>query len=217
MSHKLTSAQSELIRKKQIANAVAKVQAGKSLNKAEQSLLDSITEKPQIAAEEKSRHHPIVDGVWFVPSMTAAAGTTGYSITTVQAAKNAGCKAFKRNGNVDCAALMRWVKGNPESVAEAESKEEADARVSRVRANRMEFELGVRRKMFIPVDEVRQTFTRSYVAFRSKMLSLPASLAPRLALNSSAEECAAMVKASIVEALTELCKCKWNQPSPKKK
>lgn len=111
--------------------------------------------------------------------------------------------------------FLPWLKKNYRAVlaemVAAESKDEADARVARVRADGMEFNLAVRRRQFIATVEVSQVFTRAIVAVKSKMLAIPSSLAPRLAITNDPEDCAAMIKKEVVTALTELSKVKWNK------
>lgn len=107
--------------------------------------------------------------------------------------------------------LRKYYRSVLAEMVASESKDEADARVARVRADRMEFELSVRRKQFIETTEVSQVLTRAIVAIKSKMLAIPSSLAPRLAIANSADDCASMIKKEVVSALTELSKVKWNK------
>ncbi len=98
-----------------------------------------------------------------------------------------------------------------EASAKLESKDEADARVARARANRMEFELAVRKKQFIAIEEVRRINTRAIAACKSKMLAIPASTAPRHAVLNDPNECEAVTRKEIIQALTELSKMDFNK------
>src|SRR5579872_2905094 len=96
----------------------------------------------------------------------------------------------------DTAAMSRVMQ---ETALEAGNPPEAEPggnlgrmRLDRVRADRLEFELGVRKRMFIPVDEVKMTFTRAVVACKSKFLAIPTAIAPRLAMTPEAADCAAL-------------------------
>ena len=43
------------------------------------------------------------------PTMRAASGATGFSLTTLRKFKNAGCPAFTTNGRVSLEKLVRWL------------------------------------------------------------------------------------------------------------
>lgn len=87
-----------------------------------------------------------------VLNMDAAVARTKLSRTLVEAARNAGCKAFHPSGRVDCVYLVEYVAEHPE-LAPKESEESPnalieDARLKRVnREIREEKLLEIRRKI----------------------------------------------------------------------
>ena len=152
---------------------------------------------------KKSKKHIIV------PSMASAATTTGLPSATVKAAKEAGCSAFFRNGNVDCDELKKFVAENPGIGKEAMSFSEAERRDKQAVAEIRETKLAQMRRDLILADEMRRDFTRAIFAAKSKFLSLPARLSQRFALMDDAIEIEIELKREIIEALSELSKCEW--------
>lgn len=153
-------------------------------------------------------------------SMESAAGGMahrGITLKILEVSKAMGAPGF-RGSRIYPDEFLPWFEANKTAVlaesSKLESKDEADARVARARANRMEFELEVRKRNFIAIADVSQTFTRCCVAVKSKMLAIPSSLAPRLALMTSPEEIATLIKSEVIAALTELSKSKWNKAKP---
>jgi phage terminase Nu1 subunit (DNA packaging protein) len=79
------------------------------------------------------------------PTMTAAAAIVGLKIEVLQEAKNLGCAAFRSNGNVHIAALLKYLGTHPELVKDGKSQSlPADLReekLLKMRAERKSAEL----------------------------------------------------------------------------
>lgn len=164
---------------------------------------------------KKAKSPPIVPDTSHVfDNYEAASASSGISVACLKVSKGKGAPGF-RGTRIYMLEFLPWWNANSAAViaeaAKFETKREADARVARARADRLEFDNAVRRKLFISLDEVKRINTRAIVACKSKLLSIPSSIAPRLAVLTDQTECGTVVKKEIVDALTELSKMEFNK------
>jgi phage terminase Nu1 subunit (DNA packaging protein) len=79
------------------------------------------------------------------PTMTAAAAIVGLKIEVLQEAKNLGCAAFRSNGNVHIAALLKYLGKHPELVKDGTShalpSDLREEKLLKMRAERKQAEL----------------------------------------------------------------------------
>lgn len=125
------------------ANIARKVKAGKTLTSAERKIVQEQRAKAEAEkAATKAKKNPTKPGskkLGTAKNMTAAANLTALKEATVQAARDAGCPAFKANGNVNCDELLRYVSEHPDLLNEEEDAGElskAREEVLRIRADR---------------------------------------------------------------------------------
>jgi phage terminase Nu1 subunit (DNA packaging protein) len=78
------------------------------------------------------------------------------------------------------------------------------ARLAKLQADRIEVELAKTQGELIPVQQVIDAWSARILAFRAKMLALPAKTARVLAALDDFKEIAAVLREEIEEALTEL-------------
>src|SRR5688572_29801754 len=91
-------------------------------------------------------------------TMAAAASITGLPEPVVASAKQAGCRAFKARGSVDCDELLLWLEQNPQSLEAA--KEDLNLAVEMVLDKRAvrktrEHKLAELQRAVIPQDEIK--------------------------------------------------------------
>lgn len=85
------------------------------------------------------------------PTMRAAAGATGFTLTTLRGFKNAGCNAFSQGGRVSLEKLVRWLA---DKHAGPDVGVDWPARLKKAQAEREEIRLAKDRRTVIPHAEV---------------------------------------------------------------
>jgi phage terminase Nu1 subunit (DNA packaging protein) len=77
-------------------------------------------------------------------------------------------------------------------------------RLTKVRADKLELELLEKERELVPVDEVKKLWKAAVMAAKARLLSIPPSLAPTLALLGEASEVEEVLTRAIDDALGEL-------------
>ena len=81
---------------------------------------------------------------------------------------------------------------------------EEKAKLDRARREKVELEVGELSGKLLDAEAVKEEWSRLVMNFRARMLALPTSLAPAVAVEGDVVACAALLKATVYEALTEL-------------
>jgi hypothetical protein len=144
-------------------------------------------------------------------SMRSAAAMLGYDISVVEAAKNAGCKAFV-GSRVDCFELEQWLADHPEiqttaTIANTLDQAELIQSISRALQRRDAYRKS--RRELIEVEEVKATLTKCVAAVKTNLLAIPATNCQRLALMTDAIEIEQLLRAALVKSLHELSENEW--------
>lgn len=130
----------------------------------------------------------------------------------MQAAKNQGCKAFKRNGNVDCDILKKWLEVDRPDILEMYEKipNIAIEEAWKTQAERKEKELKVLRVMgvLVPKDQPRRALIAVAKIFLGKLYALPDRLHIQFGIPKEKvrEECDAIAAALNADEYDKLCK-----------
>jgi hypothetical protein len=113
----------------------------------------------RMPTKKKSNKHQGERRLGITSTFKAAAGLTGLSLRAVQAAKNAGCPAFRQNGRCDCDTLLIWLGSNPhvlESAGETVNRDVELALKTRADRKLREHRLAVLRGEYVSADEVEK-------------------------------------------------------------
>jgi len=111
--------------------------------------------------------------------MTAAAAIVGLKIEVLQEAKNLGCAAFRSNGNVHIAALLKYLGTHPELVKDGKSQSlPADLReekLLKMRAERKSAELEYMKNIgdVVSMSKVSPLIMALAKMVRSKLRQIP--------------------------------------------
>ena len=81
---------------------------------------------------------------------------------------------------------------------------EEKALLDRARRLKVELEIAEKEAKLLDAEAVKEEWSRLVMNFRARMLALPTSLAPAVAVEGDVVACAALLKATVYEALTEL-------------
>jgi hypothetical protein len=158
-------------------NIIKKVKAGTPLSKSERDIVKHWeAEQPKPTpkasnAKSKQAVPPAKEAAQrIVESMQAAASLVGYRIEAIQAAKAAGCVAFKPGNRINLFELEEWFALHPEvtsvnqsdmTIAQALTMETvAKALTRRENYARM-------RRDLVRAEEMRLDVTRAFVGFRA--------------------------------------------------
>jgi len=149
--------------------------------------------------------------------MIAAASRLGKPLLLLQAAKSAGCLAFKPGGPVDVGELERYLSEHPEVTTAQDgpiSKEIEERLKLRAERRMKEHKLDLAKRVVIPSDEIRRTFTRYVVANKSKTWAAikTASQEIGLALGLTSEQMLIVEEKMVGRvrvAYEELARCEW--------
>jgi phage terminase Nu1 subunit (DNA packaging protein) len=139
----------------------------------------------------------------FIVGRTEAAKFFGISVQALQKWFARGAPAGKKVGRqvlVDLSAVAQWRLGrNTES-----EFDQARTRLAIAQADKTELESAELAGQVIRTDEVIECWARSAGAMRSRLLSLPAKIGPRVRVAQNDQEAAAIVETEVLEALQEL-------------
>lgn len=129
------------------------------------------------------------DKLGIAPSMRAAMSKTKLPMQVLQAAKAAGCSAFKGNQTVNCDELLEFVVTMPQ---DEEAPDYYVERAKDIRANRLlkEQKLREREKLVWPIEKIRQAWTRNVIACKTKFAIVENAVAVEAAmrLNLTADQ-----------------------------
>ena len=81
---------------------------------------------------------------------------------------------------------------------------EERAKLDRARREKVELELAARRGELVEVGDVEEAWSKRVIAVRARMLAMPNTLAPQVAVESNAADCQRILKESVYAALSEL-------------
>ena len=103
----------------------------------------------------------------------AAAAITKLPPHEIKRAVDSGCGAFRKNGSVDCDALVKWLTENPPQVETDSTLNIHVERAKDIRANRMlkEQKFQEKSKLLLPVDKVRHCWFRNVISAKMKLYS----------------------------------------------
>jgi hypothetical protein len=142
-------------------------------------------------------------------TLRAAVALTKLPAHVVQAAKSAGCQAFKSNGTVNCEELLAFVATQPE--AQKDVPNYFVERALDLRANRLlkEQKLREREKLVVPLEDVKRTWRTMVIAAKTKFYqcesTIPAEAGMKLGLSSEVQATIrTVIHAHHHRALTEL-------------
>jgi len=93
----------------------------------------------------------------------------------------------------------------------AAQKTAAQERVHEARAKLLEHKYEVERGNHIHRDECRRVFSRFISAAKTRLLNIPRRLGQVIAITSDPVECEKRIMDEIVDALSELNKCEYNE------
>jgi phage terminase Nu1 subunit (DNA packaging protein) len=82
--------------------------------------------------------------------------------------------------------------------------EAEQVRLTKVRADKLELELLEKERQLVPVDEVKKLWKAAVMAAKARLLAIPASKAPTLALLGEPAEVEEVLTRAIDDALAEL-------------
>lgn len=188
-----------------LAAAIEKLSAGRTLSKEENETLKEaeaggVPAKPEIAT-----------------GLAHAAALLGVPIGRVKRARAEIPEAFNftGGGRINLTALRAHLGTEAKQSRPRESMDEAELRNIQATYRRREFELAVRKKEFTKTSEVILLHTRLTLACRARLLAVGPSLAQRLAITTEPAECERLITEKQIEALAELCKCEWAEPTKK--
>jgi hypothetical protein len=173
---------------KLVGKAVAKIKSGGRLSPAEQETLDLLSGEQQ-----------------YFDSMPAAAAAMNIPLSVLRRAKNAGCPGF-RHSRVYPALVLPWLKDRKAEFAKpaaVDQKLNADIRKAIAHAERVEFENKVAQGKYILRSVVRRDVTQSITTAKTRLLGIPASLAPHV-VGLSVAEAELRIRNAIDEALRDL-------------
>jgi phage terminase Nu1 subunit (DNA packaging protein) len=78
------------------------------------------------------------------------------------------------------------------------------AKLAAAQCERVELDVATRKGQLVELSEVKEEWARMVMNCRGRLLALPTSLAPQIAVEGDVNACADMLKAAVYEALTEL-------------
>lgn len=137
---------------------------------------------------------------------------TGLRYETIQAAKNAGCRAFKKNNSVDCDILLAWLKDDHPEILDIFEKlpNQASEEAWKTRAERRTKEAFFLKQIsaLIPADQVRRAFNaiaKQYVG-RAIALKQRLHITHGIALETLDPEIAAIIEPLSEKSLQETLK-----------
>ena len=136
-----------------------------------------------------------------------AAAAMGFSVQQMKRDQDAGCTAFKRNGNVHEREYLDWRKAHPELLIDSsrvESMEAAKRRRAIALADQEEDARDEARRNLIQISEIRRVWTRHITAARMKLEAIPRRLRLRIANESDPDKCEAMVAEECGRVVQEL-------------
>lgn len=111
-----------------------------------------------------------------VLNMTAAALKTGQRPEAIQAAKNAGCQAFKANGRIHCNDLVAWLDAHPEvteGLADMPDARREKALLLQTERRNAEVDLAKTLRHLVSLDEVTAPLIGLGKTIVSRMLLIP--------------------------------------------
>lgn len=125
-------------------------------------------------------------------NQTVLAATLGVSRMTIHAWRQQGAPPPRPNGEYEIAAWRKWIVENgrneaptskPDSRRDsaAKAKLKATARRLQLQNEKLETEIGILKRKFLPADEVERSVTELVVGARRVGEQMPAALAPQLA------------------------------------
>jgi hypothetical protein len=112
------------------------------------------------------------DKLGYAPNVSAAAVTLSVPPAAVHAARSQGCKAIRRNGNVDCDELSEWFADRPgfvEKFSDVPSKALEDAYKARANRQLAEIEVAEKRKELWNRDEIKRDCAKYVNAMKNRL------------------------------------------------
>ena len=110
-----------------------------------------------------------LEPIGLAQNMKAAASRSKLPLAMVQAAKDAGAKAFHPSGRIDCDALIEFVATMPDKPDDAPDYYLERAKDLRAARQLKEQKLREREKLSWPVERVKSAWRRNVVALKTKL------------------------------------------------
>jgi hypothetical protein len=115
-------------------------------------------------------------------TMGQAAGLLGVDVRILQAAKRAGCSAFRAGAHVHLGELRSWLESHPE-IANKPNAEQvmqgAEVRSKIAQAKTREHHLARLEREVIPASEVKRSVTQAFVVLKAKCFTIPSAKATK--------------------------------------
>lgn len=141
------------------------------------------------------RKRKSTDALGLAKTLKAAVGLTRLPLHIVQKIKDAGCKAFKANGTVDCDALMEAASALPDT-PDDEFPDYYVERAKRVRASRLldEQKLRERDKLLWAIEVIRRGWFRNVITAKKKLYAAEHEISAQCALRGFNAEQSSLVR-----------------------
>jgi len=82
------------------------------------------------------------------------------------------------------------------------------AKLDQKKREKLELEIAEKKRELLPADEVLEHYAKLVMNCRGRMLALPPTLAPQLAVEGDVAACSDLIKQCVYEALSELAESK---------